>query len=586
MSTFCHGIASCQALDKSGEIVQISGLDITSLSKTGIVNFEHKSDVPGQICGKILTAKKIFTKEDCSGENESYFWNKCKVPFVYITAELLDDYCQSGKDAAGLFRYDHDKKDQNSHAILGFSVEGSEIPNTRKGMLITRSIARKVTLTSSPCNSLCTAELLENSPKSQVKDDFEELFRSDQEAITLFKSGEGVKIYEQFLAKKEHDSDDHKGTSLGKTKSGKQIFSHGDIHDYDFNPSEHKEAAEHHRHAAVTSEDADLADHHIERMKDHNSAAVGVDLQKAQVPGSKYKPKEKNPTGKPQYTAGVPKFGPINKPKPKPLKKSESSGWSPGKVDKSKGAVHFNHPEHGTVSIQKQPSGEFHVKHRGALAGIEGVKGSFSSPKEANKHAHKYMRAVSDKKILAPKMHNHPSPEMPKMGKSEKDHLPKMHPNDLKPGKMYDIGHSSGQMGKYHRSTAAAHHFSVGDKSVQVKRGSENDLKKALTAGGMNAAPSTLVNGSAYQSESLGSKQATTGAEEHSFKGTKKKDWNAEAKSGYENWPQRAKFEAFMKARMPHLHEGEIKALGRAISLKKALDMEKALSDLVDKKKK
>ena len=203
LSTFCHGVGSAQAIDKSGEVVDIKGLDITSLPRTGILNYEHKSDIPGQICGKILTAKKIFDKNDCANEHELYFWNKCKVPFVYITAELLDDYCQSGKDAAGILRYDHDKKGQNEHAILGFSVEGSEIPNTRKGQIITRSIARKVTLTASPCNSLCVAELLVETPKSQVKDDFDEIFKTEANAITLFKSGEGVKIYEEFLAKRE-----------------------------------------------------------------------------------------------------------------------------------------------------------------------------------------------------------------------------------------------------------------------------------------------------------------------------------------------------------------------------------------------
>ena len=64
MSSFCHGVASAQSLDKSGEMVDIKGLDITSLPKTGILNYEHKSDIPGQICGKILTAKKIFNKNE------------------------------------------------------------------------------------------------------------------------------------------------------------------------------------------------------------------------------------------------------------------------------------------------------------------------------------------------------------------------------------------------------------------------------------------------------------------------------------------------------------------------------------------
>ena len=209
MSSFCHGVAAAQSLDKSGEIVDIKGLDISSLASTGIVNYEHKSDIPGQICGKILTAKKIFNKADCSNDNEIYFWNKTKNPFVYITAELLDDYCQSGKDAAGILKYDYDKKEQNKNAILGFSIEGSEIPNSRGSnkMVVSRGIARKTTLTSAPCNSQCVAELLVKAPKSQIKDDFEEIFKSEANAIEMFKSDQGLKIYENFLAKKESTLD-------------------------------------------------------------------------------------------------------------------------------------------------------------------------------------------------------------------------------------------------------------------------------------------------------------------------------------------------------------------------------------------
>lgn len=419
MSTFCHGVAAAQSLDKSGEIVDIKGLDISSLASTGIVNYEHKSDIPGQICGKILTAKKIFNKENCSDSNELYFWNKTKNPFVYITAELLDDYCQSGKDAAGILKYDYDKKEQNKQAILGFSIEGSEIPNSRGSnkMVVSRGIARKTTLTSAPCNSQCVAELLIQAPKSQIKDDFEEIFKSAANAIEMFKSDEGLKIYEQHLAKKEKDID---------------------------------------------------------------------------------------------------------------FKKSESSGWSKGKVDKQNSSVHYSHPEHGIVSIQKQPSGDFHVKHNGTLAGVGGVKGSFSGAKEAGSHAKKYMQAVSQKKIFPNSAQNHPSPSM----------------------------------------------------SLRT------DLKKAVEAGSYNAAPSTLVNGAAYQSESLGSKPISTGAEDHVFHGTKKKDWNKQAKEDYDRWPHKEKFEKFMKARMPHLADGEIRAIGRTLSLKKNIDFEKSLKKLIKSEKK
>ena len=267
--------------------------------------------------------------------------------------------------------------------------------------MITRSIARKVTLTSAPCNQQCVAELMPEKQESAVKDDFEFLFKSEANAIELFKSEEGVKIYEQFLAKKEE--------SLS------------------------------------------------------------------------------------------------------PLQKSEKLGWSQPKV--AGDTVHYSHPEHGVVSIQKQPSGQFHVKHEGKLAGIGGVKGSFGTASEAGTHAKNYMRGISNHSVVKPSVHNRPSPSM---------------------------------------------------------------LNKALEAGSYNAAPSALTSGAAYQVEHIaGSKK----------KKLQKTDWHARAKQDYENWPKREEFEKFMAARMPHLAPGEVKAIGRTIALKKSIDFEKSLLDLVKKEK-
>jgi hypothetical protein len=109
----------------------------------------------------------------------------------------------------------------------------------------------------------------------------------------------------------------------------------------------------------------------------------------------------------------------------------------------------------------------------------------------------------------------------------------------------------------------------------------ETTIKKALTAGGGgNAAPSTLVNGAAYQTESMS--KAKPSAEDHNFKGSKKKDWNSRAKQDYDNWSDREKFEKFMQDKMPHLSKYEISAIGRMIALKKNIELEKSLGSLVD----
>ena len=418
MSTFIDGIAQCEVIDKSGEILDLKGHDISSLAKTGTFNWEHQSNTPATLVGKILKAKKIFSKDDCGTDRELYFWNKCKKPYLYIMGELLDDYTQSARECAGQMRYSKDNPDKAP--LLGFSIEGSELPGTRKGPMITRSIARKCTLTVSPCNSMCVAEIYEfPEQKSQIKDDFEELFKTEANAITLFKSGEGEKLYETYLVKKESES-----------------------------TTENKYCAKHNN-----------------------------------------------------------------------LNKSQGANWSTGKSNNGD-AIHFAHPEHNIVSIHKQPSGEFHVKHNGRIAGVGGKRGVFDNAKEAGEHAQKFMTGLSNGTIAASPMQNHPSPNI--------------------------IGTS---------------------------------IKKAITADSYNSAPSTLVNGSAYQTENLAKEQNSS--EEHNFKGSKKKDWNLRAKQDYKNWPHREKFEKFMKSKMPHLSKGEIEAFGRIIALKKNIEFEGSLSGLV-----
>jgi hypothetical protein len=588
VSTFIDGVGQCQVLDKSAEIVDLKGHDITSLAKTGVFNWEHQSGTPATLVGKILKAKKIFSEDDCDDERELYYWKKCKAPYLYIMGELLDEYTASAKECAGQMRYSRDNP--NQAPLLGFSIEGSELPNTRQGQLITRSIARKCTLTAAPCNSMCVAEIFEGNQKPQIKDDFEEIFKSEANAIELFKSDEGLKIYEHHLMKKEQEilakkeaegpsqggkppkspGAEYQGQGIehGKTKAGEPAYSHGHIAPYKFNPAEHQEGGEFHEHANVIAQNPKLQENKTGRaamnanatasggrrenraalsLNDKNNianqqgkqlmakgekvcelhkATTGIHGGKSSISGHEkgvHLPLAVDP-GKsvmgthvrqpsPGYSKEAAKIHAkvthreMKEIKPK-LEKSEPKGWSPAKVDKKAGAVHWNHPHHGYVSVVKQPSGEFHVKHGGGLAGIKGVKGTFSTSKEAGKHAKNYMSGLSSGTVAPP------------------------------------VGHK--------------------------------ELKKAIEAGSYNAAPSTLTNGAAYQAESMGSKQATTGAEDHNFQATKKKDWNKKANEEYDRWPHKEKFEKFMQARMPHLAAGEIRAIGKLLSLKKSLELEKA----------
>jgi 8-oxo-dGTP pyrophosphatase MutT (NUDIX family) len=106
-----------------------------------------------------------------------------------------------------------------------------------------------------------------------------------------------------------------------------------------------------------------------------------------------------------------------------------------------------------------------------------------ASGKEAlggNAGVHEWDEATKGKKLpeRVGKSEENPfhNPNSPEPNTVSKETIPHMNPNDLRPGKMYGIGHKSGLFAKYHRSTAAAHHFSIGDKHIQVKR--QNSLEK------------------------------------------------------------------------------------------------------------
>lgn len=157
--TFIHGIATSQALDSSGERIIIDGVDISSLvdGNGGVFNYEHKSDTSSQIVGKILEAKKILKRSDCTNDDHRYFWDKIKIPFVYVSGELFDAVDHSGaKDVAAMLQYDEKNKDKKRQ-LINFSIEGSRLE--KRGSEITKCIARKVTITLTPCNHTAYAEM-------------------------------------------------------------------------------------------------------------------------------------------------------------------------------------------------------------------------------------------------------------------------------------------------------------------------------------------------------------------------------------------------------------------------------------------
>lgn len=443
--TYIDGIASSEAIDTAGEIVSLKGLDITSLVSASI-NFEHESKLPAQIVGKILQAVKIFNEKDCQNDRQIYFWKKCQKPFLYIMGRLFDDKKASSKEVAALFL--DDAEHPTEAPMVGFSVEGAKL-SAKEGMVITHSIARKVTITAVPANKQCLAEML---PIAETKkDDFASLFKGE-----LFKFEQS---YGELLEKKE---------SLEKD------------------------------------------------VGSGNGAFIGSQLAAS----------EKTPS---------------------------SHGWSKpnvthGKIDSG---VHYNHPEIGTLSVTKHPSGIFEVSHD------KQSQGKFSTPKEAGQYAKKYM-----------------------MNKSEE--LEKSRTKDSKQRKRGIItadktANETSSKAPYDNITPDPRKRDTNFPKRADDRASSitesNKMNKALDAGSAMAAPSALVGGAALGKESLDKKLRKMYKKE-------KSSWYKRADEAYNTWSDKENFKGYMKKRMPHLADGEIDSIGRVLALKKTKQAEDGLSKM------
>lgn len=272
MSTYIDGIGASENIDSSGERISIAGMDISSLTVDGVFNWEHNKDQPSQVVGKVLVAKKIFSEKDCDDERQAYFWQKCQTPFVYVMGELMDDYKESAKEVAGMFRYDSDRQGQQERNVMNFSIEGAKID--KQGIDIVKSIARKVTITVLPCNKAAIAEMVPAQGTKKPKDDLDSLFKSETTVeIELIKT-QDMKTVLDTLHKslKLVPPADARGTHIGKTKSGKDIHSHEKVHNYQgFTSHDHNEAANLH-YNAIKQGDSKSHTHHMGKMKLHRQA--------------------------------------------------------------------------------------------------------------------------------------------------------------------------------------------------------------------------------------------------------------------------------------------------------------------------
>lgn len=218
LGTIVDGIAASEHLDSSGECLSIEGMDISSLgSADSILNFEHNSKQhPAQVCGKVTFAKKIFKKSDCSNDRERYFWDFCKKPFVYVKGELFDhpDLDHDGaRNVAALLRYDNRDKGEKTRRLISFSIEGGKIE--KKGMNVTKSIARDLALTVKHCNKMCIAEIMDDIKERK------DLYKREQDQTIPELTG----VYRELipdLKKNQHQDYQEKVEGFKDSKSFKQ----------------------------------------------------------------------------------------------------------------------------------------------------------------------------------------------------------------------------------------------------------------------------------------------------------------------------------------------------------------------------
>ncbi len=183
-SMVIDGIAASSAIDSSGEVLDIQGLDISDLENgLGVLNYEHRGDKDdgasaNDVVGHITYAKKIFDEKDCSNDREREYWEKVGLPFVYIQGELYNGEKHQGAEAvAALIRYYQRRK---LPILMRYSIEGSTLE--REGNVLKHTLARRVALTLKPCNRTCVSGVLkddEEDGETTSAEKLEELLRSE-----------------------------------------------------------------------------------------------------------------------------------------------------------------------------------------------------------------------------------------------------------------------------------------------------------------------------------------------------------------------------------------------------------------------
>jgi hypothetical protein len=565
--SWIDGVGSTQAIDTAGEIVDLAGIDCSSLIG-GALNWEHLAQLPAQIVGKVVEYKKIFSETDCETDRHKYYFSKVKGPYLYIMGRLFDDKKPSAVECAALFADDAEHPDEKP--MVGFSVEGSKVD--KKNIIVTKSIARKMTITNSNANKQCVAELVPN-PDSKSSNDTDSIFKSEPSHT--------IELLEP-LHKKEVPGSNippaHPPAAPSKAIKGAPGWSHAGGGNF-----------QHPEHGVVS-----VVKQGPEFQVKHMGALAGVGGKKGVFGNSKEAGAHAG-----EYMRSLNQgktFAPNMHQRPSPQMKSELK----------KG------PDMSAPPSNPNPANAAAMQ-AGAMSGGTSMSQAFSNIKSGLGFGKKEKPKKSLEKGISVSLGGRGMGSgLPQESTDTKNKRGLFNPDV---DKVRPTGMIMGGVGM----------------SRSEKKG---NLKKAMTAGSGMAAPGNLSGGAALAPESLDRKMkkadklnppvfngvkgkdmksglpgikeglgtshmgshvrmaAARGPEkaaEHMSRAKEiahktlkdKSKWLARAEQEYKTWAKREQFENFMVKHMPSLAKGEIQAIGQILALRKSLRAEKKLAKMV-----
>jgi len=169
----CDGVAASEAIDSSGEVLDVTGCDISDFEEgRGTINWEHRGDEASgasanDIVGRILFAKKIFSAEDCTDDRQLRYYQELKLPMIYIIYRLFDGSNHPG--AIALAAIIRDCKKNGEKNLIGLSIEGTTLKKDKSSNRLLESVARRVAATQKPCNKSALSNVISDPQDTDVQ---------------------------------------------------------------------------------------------------------------------------------------------------------------------------------------------------------------------------------------------------------------------------------------------------------------------------------------------------------------------------------------------------------------------------------